>query len=288
VFKEISMFRRLMHAFQYATAARTSSSIRLRHRPSLEQLECRLAPSVTPLSGHLDLVAIQPAPVVPIHVASVLPASTAPAQQDQVLLAVLQATQEKTAQNVGGVISVTAPTSDPSPARLIVIEPASPDAPLETNIMAVAADAPETPPLDLSWETSGFERTSAVAPVAEVQAAEPEIAAQRMEAESQITDRAEFFASTVVADEAQYLAPESSALAEDAAPANSAVLPSAQGNLPLLVWVLGMACLLMLRWDRRAAVSSGRTGWARCRKMLAELAITFNHVWRPRARSACV
>src|SRR5258708_7485722 len=123
-----------------------------RLRLNLEQLECRLAPSVSPQTAHLDFAAIQPAPIVPIHVGNVLPASTAASQQDQIVLAVLQAAQEKSAQNVGSVISITPPTNDAQPARLIVVEPAAPEAPVETIIIAVAVETPEAPPLDISWD----------------------------------------------------------------------------------------------------------------------------------------
>ena len=59
---------------------------------------------------------------------------------------------------------------------------------------------------------------------------------------------------------AEQLAPESPLC--EAAPATSAVLPAAPGNLPLLMWVLGMTCLLMLRWERRLPGADGLGGAA--------------------------
>ena len=106
----------------------------------------------------------------------------------------------------------------------------------------------------------------------------------------QAGDRAEFFASTFGRSEAAQ--PASIALGRgDAAPVRQVhVAAPPHAGQPLLVWVLGMTCMLMLSWERhlrrptlRNRVAR-RTRWA---KSLADLSTAFAGVWRPRARSAC-
>jgi hypothetical protein len=103
-------------------------------------------------------------------------------------------------------------------------------------------------------------------------------------------DRAEFFARTFAQP-----APEQSPLEVSREAATITVrqietpLPARAGQ-PLLVWVLGMTCLLMLSWERHVRKPTlrhdvaRRTRWA---KSLSDLSAMFARVWRPRARSAC-
>jgi hypothetical protein len=108
----------------------------------------------------------------------------------------------------------------------------------------------------------------------------------------QAGDRAEFFASTFAEPAAQQLSPIELAR-ERAVPVQQteALAPSpARSGQPLLVWVLGMTCLLMLSWERHLRKPSLRHGVARrtrWTKILTDLSAVFAQVWRPRARSAC-
>jgi hypothetical protein len=109
----------------------------------------------------------------------------------------------------------------------------------------------------------------------------------------QASDRAEFFASTfAVQDTPRLNAMEfSSANAAPALPAAASVPSPAHAGQPLLVWVLGMTCMLMLSWERhlrKPSLARGTARWTRRMKSLSELSALFARVWRPRARSACV
>jgi hypothetical protein len=108
----------------------------------------------------------------------------------------------------------------------------------------------------------------------------------------QASDRAEFFASTFAEhDTPQLTAMEFSS--EDAAivlPVVAPVPSPAHAGQPLLVWVLGMTCMLMLSWERhlrKPSLVSSTARRIRRMKSLSDLSTLFTQVWRPRARSAC-
>jgi hypothetical protein len=176
-----------------------------RCRPSIEALECRLAPSLTPMF-ETPVAAIVQAPIVP---------------------------------------AIHAITSSPATIAAVVVV-----------------------------DTVSSSVTTAAVPI-------------------QAGDRAEFFASTFAEPAAQRLNPIEVSR-ENAPPVQQieALAPSpARSGQPLLVWVLGMTCLLMLSWERHLRKPSLRHGVARrtrWEQILSDLSTTFARVWRPRARSACV
>ncbi len=223
------MFGRLIEAYRWAKAAERSAPARPRWRPAVEQLECRLAPSLTPLHAAADGLIAQPAQSAPIHIANqMLATAAAPASaQDQAVIAILQAAPAKTERDAGFVASVAAPPSD-------------------TPCSEAAPSVPDA--------------------------------------------RAEFFALTAV--EAERLITDSSPSREESPPAQQTVpaeAAPAHSSMPLLAWVIGLACLLALHWERRLAapaLSRAVAAWARYRRTLAAWTAFVGQVSRPRAPPA--
>jgi hypothetical protein len=290
------MFGRLIQAYRWAKAAERSVSFRPRCRPAVEQLESRLAPSMTPLPAVTDGPIAEPAHFMPIHIANPLPAAAAtPAStQDQALVAIVKAVQAKTERDAGFVAAVAAPPSDTPLVRPIVAEPAAAELPLETTSIGLSIEPAEAPALDLPVDVAGFDRANVLEPVRALQDVEPEITPQRSEAPA-ISAHAhvEYFALNVV--EAERAAADTAPSCEESAPAEQTVTAEAapaHASMPLLTWLIGMACLLALHWERRLAgpgLSRAAAAWARWRKSLAEWSafagqVTFAFSWQ-RARS---
>lgn len=290
------MLGRLIQAYRWAKAAKRPALVRPRCRLAVEQLECRLAPSLTPLHAVTDGPIAQPAHFMPIHIANPLPAAAAtPASaQDQAVVAILQAAHAKTERDAGFVASVAALPSDTPFVQPIVAEPPAAELPLETTSIGLSVEPAEESPLALSLDVAGFDRANVLEPVRAIPDAESEIAPQRSEAPPiNPSAHAEFFAITVV--EAERLAADSAPPCEST-PAAEQIVPAepapAHASMPLLTWMIGIACLLALHWERRLAgpgLSRAAAGWARCRKWLAEWSglvgqVTFAFSWQ-RARS---
>jgi hypothetical protein len=228
------MLHRLMQAYQ-----QPPTRIGRHCRPTVEQLECRLAPSVSATP------AVTPSAAGPaVHSAKAAPADP------QAILAIIAAVRGH-ADRVELVLPPPAGSAPPDK----VPPPPSIDAPspvpFDRTIIALPVESTVPPPAEVPVASSPFE---------EARIAEPGLPAH----DPMPVERSAVVVVTAVEQEPEMEVPAASEfraeptrapciwLAERVvAPAESA---AKQDHLPLLIWMLGMTGLVAMRAERRRAV----------------------------------
>jgi hypothetical protein len=258
------MLRRLMDEYRRAGERMPATSQRP-WRPGLEPLESRLSPSVSALAGVLVAEPVQSAPS---RIANPHPAPVD--AQTQVIVAAAQAVRGHAGQADAippVVVASAAPAT--APLALPAIQVSGQELPYDDGLIALPEETAEPEPVEVVVVRDVLDQAR---PSIRVEIVQPPAAESVAPASPQRHGASERTAAIVMAP-AEPIAEQPAALAaeiEADTVATSALMQGEAGaaaeNLPLLVWMVGMTCLLKLRWEQ--------TRRAERRKPTADAALT--------------